>query len=69
MEADFQREYRIDLGAEIGAMTWRRFTVLIGGLSAQSRTALALRGHGKGGARPRPVLDKAAASAHFATIR
>jgi hypothetical protein len=37
IEADFQREYRIDLMREIGGMTWRRFNALLGGLSIDSR--------------------------------
>lgn len=33
IEADFQREYGIDLVSEIGGMSWRRFSVLLSGLS------------------------------------
>ena len=36
IEADFQREYRIDLGTQVWWMPWRRFIVLLRGLSAQS---------------------------------
>lgn len=36
IEADFQREYRIDLGAEVWWMPWRRFIVLLRGLSTGS---------------------------------
>lgn len=36
LEADFQREYQIDLNASIGSMPWRRFLVLLAGLSPNS---------------------------------
>lgn len=72
VEADFTREYGIELATAMESMTWRRFLVLLGGLSSRSRTAHALAPDGKR-ARQRsgPVrrLDKDGASAHFATIR
>lgn len=43
VEADFQREYRIDLVQELQQMTWRRFVTLVRGLSADSATAHAYR--------------------------
>jgi hypothetical protein len=46
IEADFQREYGIDLGASLGELTWRRFCVLLGGLSADSRLLLKYSQHG-----------------------
>jgi hypothetical protein len=36
IEADFLREYRIDLSADIHSMTWRRFSVLLNHLSVDS---------------------------------
>jgi hypothetical protein len=43
IEADWQREYGLDLNGEIEAgMSWRRFMVLTGGLSGQSRYILAI---------------------------
>jgi hypothetical protein len=36
IEADFQREYGINLAEEIGSMSWRRFSVLLRGLSQDS---------------------------------
>lgn len=36
IEADFQREYGINLGESISIMSWRRFTVLLQGLSRES---------------------------------
>src|SRR6185369_13689256 len=41
VEADFLREYEIDLGRELEAMTWRRFLILLRGLSPQSATVTA----------------------------
>lgn len=36
IEADFQREYGINLAEDIGAMSWRRFSILLKGLSRDS---------------------------------
>lgn len=36
LEADFQREYGIDLAREVWWMPWRRLIVLIRGLSTES---------------------------------
>lgn len=36
IEADFYREYRIDLVVEIKKISWRRFCVLLSGLSPNS---------------------------------
>ncbi len=36
IEADFQREYRINLAADVWQMSWRRFTVLLRDLSPES---------------------------------
>lgn len=38
MEADFLREYRVDLVNELTTMSWRRFSVLIRCLSPGSAT-------------------------------
>lgn len=38
MEADFQREYGLDLSAEFPGLMWRRFRVLVRGLSGDSVT-------------------------------
>lgn len=43
VEADFTREYRLDLAKELPRMTWRRFQTLIRGLSSDSATIVALR--------------------------
>lgn len=36
IEADFQREYQIDLAREVWWMSWRRFTVLLRDLSPEA---------------------------------
>jgi hypothetical protein len=36
LEADFQREYRINLAAEVWLMSWRRFANLLRDLSPES---------------------------------
>lgn len=40
MEADFQREYGLDLGQCVQGMSWRRFKVLLAGLSGDSPTVV-----------------------------
>ena len=39
MEADFQREYALDLTVELGRLSWRRFIMLVRGLGPNSATA------------------------------
>lgn len=36
IEADFQREYNIDLARQFYSLSWRRFLVLLGGLGLNS---------------------------------
>lgn len=36
IEADFQREYGIDLSESLSRISWRRFTILLQGLSRES---------------------------------
>jgi hypothetical protein len=43
IEADFEREYRIDLLTGVKTLTWRRFLVLLAGLSVNSMVATALQ--------------------------
>ena len=47
MEADFQREYGMDLKREAGGMSWRRFMVLLSNLSPSGAVALKLQREGK----------------------
>lgn len=61
MEADFQREYNIDLSQPeaLVRMSWRRFIVLVRGLGPNSATAVKLRVrlHGAQGPRSRGKFD------------
>ncbi|MCE5200847.1 bacteriophage Gp15 family protein [bacterium] len=57
MESDFQREYGIDLETSLRSLTWRRFLVLMGGLSSNSRLVMAMAHESK------TVTDPKAASA------
>lgn len=43
IEADFKREYRIDLALEIRTMSWRYFLTLLSGLSPRSRFIMKLQ--------------------------
>lgn len=43
IEADFRREYRIDLVSEIRTISWRYFLALLSGLSADSRFMMKLQ--------------------------
>lgn len=60
IEADFAREYGMDLTAELAAgLSWRRFRVLLAGLSASSRWMLAAASE----TPPGPLLSGAAVDA------
>lgn len=56
VEADFQREYGIDLLDGLDVMSWRRFTVLLSGLSPTSWWAKALEDDKPKAARGRDVV-------------
>lgn len=56
VEADFQREYGIDLLAGLDGMSWRRFLVLLQGLSAGSWWAKLLEDDKPKSARGRDVI-------------
>ncbi|CAN5568167.1 hypothetical protein BH23CHL7_BH23CHL7_23970 [soil metagenome] len=70
VEADFMRDYRIDLAVDLARMSWRR---LLRGLSPNSATvaAHAQRSYiGKSREPVREINDRAAAQAWFeATFR
>ena len=55
VEADFLREYAIDLSREIDAITWRRFSILAKGLSPHSATITALQSRQEFGSRGEKV--------------
>lgn len=44
IEADFLREYGIDLSERLDSMTWRQFNVLMRGLSRNSATVTSILG-------------------------
>lgn len=71
LEADFAREYRMDLNVEAWRMTWRRLGTLISGLSPASLWVLAGRKATKawksGGWRR--INDPAEAERYFEAIR
>lgn len=70
IEADFQREYRIDLVRDVWSMTWRRFVVLLNGLSVGSTWKLLGRAEhrGSGSAGVRRLDDPAEIEAYFSGI-
>lgn len=69
MEADFLREYGINLVRALEDMTWRRFMVLVRGLSVQSATITALRiGHVAPSKRVTVMQTPAAAQRAFAAL-
>jgi hypothetical protein len=47
-----QREYAIDMRHDLPSMSWRRFLVLVRGLSPHSATSTTLSSHAYMGARP-----------------
>lgn len=49
IEADFQREYAIDLSRAVWTMPWRRFVALLNGLSLGSTWKLLARGEHRAG--------------------
>lgn len=51
IEADFEREYGINLGSDVWGMSWRRFVVLLRGLSGRSGWATLARIATKDGTR------------------
>lgn len=51
IEADFEREYRMDLSAVVWSMSWRRFLVLLRGLSSRSGWVGIARAKTKNGTR------------------
>lgn len=61
MEADFQREYSIDLShaRALRRMSWRRFLLLVRGLGPQSATAMALRSrmYDLSSGKPKPQVE------------
>lgn len=61
-----QREYRLDLERELPTMTWRRFLVLVRGLSPQSALVTAMDAKVRFGKRPDAVQTVSGAAAQRA---
>lgn len=66
IEADFEREYRIDLADEVWDMSWRRFMVLLRGLSLRSGWVSLARARTKNGTRK--IIKGAAVDDYFASV-
>ena len=67
VEADFLRDYQIDLVEQIDRISWRRFLVLLNNLSPKGAVAVQLLAkHNDDDSTPED--DKAAADAFFAQV-
>lgn len=62
IEADFLREYRLDLLAALPQLSWRRFLALLGGLSPDAAFLIALRARREAAAHA-PLADITAIAA------
>jgi hypothetical protein len=72
VESDFLREYNLDLSEALPRMSWRRFLVLLRGLSPQSATVAASSSRaqfGKGGKVNEVTSTKAAQQVFDALFR
>ncbi len=70
MEADFQREYRIDLMPALDSgMTWRRFCALVTGLSGDSALLAAnSQSSGTSGGSGQLITDPKASERAFRSL-
>ena len=70
IEADFSRDYRIDLMEQIDQMSWRRFLVLLNNLSPYGATAMRIRAldNKKSAEDTTEEEDKRAADQFFSSI-
>jgi len=57
VEADFQREYGLDLSRALWSMTWRRFSTLLAGLSPEAVFIHRMAKDGKRARSSGPVLS------------
>ena len=68
VEADLLREYQVDVTRDLPTMTWRRFLILVRGLSPNSATIAHFRGRhsiGAKGTSVRTIDTPQAAEAAF----
>lgn len=75
VEADFAREYALDLSSRLGDISWRRFLVLMRGLGPNSATTQMLQARryarrepAKGEVRVNRVKGREAALAAFGAL-
>ena len=68
VEADFLRDYRIDLIEQLDHMTWRHFLALLNNLSPQGAVAVRIRSELQRQDNTTAMDDEAAANAFFATV-
>ncbi len=68
IEADFLRDYRIDLIEQLDHMTWRHFLALLNNLSPQGAVAVRIRAELESGEHNTAMDDEAAANAFFASV-
>lgn len=65
IEADFKREYQIDLVREIRTMSWRYFLTLLTGLSSKSRFMMKLHEEQE---QSKDMIDDGEAMALFGSL-
>lgn len=70
VEADFMRDYGIDLIEQLDRLTWRRFTILFRNLSPYGATASAIEAYKKEHASDVENVDegRAQATAFFSAV-
>ena len=68
IEADFLRDYRIDLIEQLDHMTWRHFLALLNNLSPQGAVAVRIRSELQRQDNTTAMDDEAAANALFASV-
>ena len=68
VEADFLRDYRINLIEQLDSMTWRHFLALLNNLSPNGAVAVRIRAELDSAKNTDPADDKAAADAFFSSV-
>lgn len=69
IEADFLRDYRINLMEQLDKMTWRQFLALVNNLSPNGAVAVRIRAELEAEKNETtPMDDEAAANAFFSSI-
>ena len=68
IEADFLRDYQIDLLLMLDILTWRRFLVLLNNLSPNGAVAVQIRAAGEKVEETTPEEDEQAAEKFFTSV-